>query len=229
MLQALAPEVDSQASFKVAGEIFATTQGGDVKRGAGVRVYLIPLARESKELVAKAWGRWLALDDSLEQFRAALKHKYPQHDKLNTLEYIESPSRFPEAPAQAAAYGAEVDDYLEKHHRPRLHDIEEIRTQLLSSALSTTANSDGRFEFDVESGEYVFLSEQKTFAKEKLVWFEHVIVQGNDVSLSLDQDSALLGQSMAALSASLDSLDVQFYEILEIIQALVTSVDDGVV
>ncbi|HUQ72518.1 MAG TPA: hypothetical protein VM165_23525, partial [Planctomycetaceae bacterium] len=66
------------SKVKVSGELFATTKGGDVKKGAGVKVYLIPITAAERDLVADTLGRSNALEAASERFRQGLDRKYPR-------------------------------------------------------------------------------------------------------------------------------------------------------
>jgi len=220
-LQAAAPPgAPAPAHVKVGGELFATTQGGDVKKSAGVKVYLIPITSAERELVAVAHGRYSALEADYGRFNQELDRKYSRRNEFSS-SFTQSEKQ--EVESQKVAYNAEFQEYLDKHRTHRARDVDKGLAVLLARGKVATANSDGRFEFHVPTGEYLLLTEQKSFTKEKLLWFHRVEVRDQDVSLSLDQKSAVFGHSMAALSPNLDALDVRFRDILSAVQPLIAA------
>ncbi len=212
---ATVPGPEAPAQVKVSGELFATTKGGDVKKGAGVKVYLIPITSAERELIADASGRFNALETASKLFSQGLDRKYPGRDSVGL--------RQKEGEAQRASYNAELSEYLSKHQSHRASNVESGLAVLLARGHVATANSDGRFEFQVPPGEYLLLTAQKAFAMEKLVWFHRVDVRDQDVSLSLDQESAVFGHSLAIWSPNLDALNVRFRHIVSAVQSLIAA------
>lgn len=219
-LRAAPPPPKPPVQAKVSGELFATTKGGDVKKGAGVKVYLIPISSVERELVADAHGRFTALQTAYTRFTEDLDKKYPRRNEFSSKS---TSFERDEIDAQEAAYYAELDEYLVKHYRHRYERLAKGLDSLLARGQATTTNSDGRFEFQMRNGEYLLLTEQKSFAKEKLRWFSRVDVRGQDVILSLDQNSAIIGESLAILSPDLDASDVRFSHIINVIQPIIAA------
>ena len=72
-----------KAKTKVTGEIYATTNGGDIKKGAGLSVYFIPVTQATRELIADAIGQIDAIRVFEEGYQVQQKERYPLKDQYS--------------------------------------------------------------------------------------------------------------------------------------------------
>lgn len=176
------------AKVKVSGEIYATTKGGDIKKGAGLGVYLIPVTPTARELIADAIGQFDAIGEFKKGYELQQRDRFPLKFDNEAL----FSSLREERKAQENAYDRELAELLGDHSNEYLI-ARAAEESLHKSGILANTNSDGRFEIDVPVGEYLLVTDERKVGQEALVWVKAFSVSGAEVRISLDQKSAVFG------------------------------------
>ncbi len=172
----------------VSGELFATTQGGDVKKAAGLGVSFTPVTVEFRMKLAEIHKRWHDHTNERDTALQAWELKNPQPDARDF--NLRSQELF----AKTDEWSKSREVALEKF-MPRQYAISKEAKDflLMLTQHTTTTNSDGKFRIEVEPGNYIMLSAPVSIGLDKLVWCKALKAENAELALSLNQESAVLG------------------------------------
>lgn len=167
----------------VSGELFVTTQSGDVKKAAGLSVRFLPVTAEFRNRLTELVKQF---DDCSEERDAAMKAwnaKNPEPlDSFSSKhsKWLEAQSKHVYGPLSA-----------------RFKVISEDGDKLLAkTSQETTTNSDGKFHIEVEAGPYALVSGMFSMPFDKLVWCKAIKAEGSNLALNLNQESAVEGHKI---------------------------------
>lgn len=216
---AQAPAQPESTDCRLLGDMFVTTQSGDVKRGAGIQFRLLPITKSLETFVAESIPRLSHADADLEGFKKSLDGKFPLKNK--TIEFFGKPEE-KEAQRQYEEADREYTEYIKAKYRPTIDPIESaVREQFSKEAIQGTTDSDGRFEVTLQKGSYILVSDQFSTSNDRVVWMDRVECMKHEQKISLSMASAVFGTSMKALN--LPALDVQTKQLLQRAEQLLRS------
>ncbi len=181
----------------VTGELFVTTQSGDVKKAAGIGVRLIAITKEFRTKMTELKKKLRSLSEKQYAVLKPWESQNPRPKYTNSSD--EERDRWESARNKVIA-----------QFQPQFAKLFSEFNELLSkTTYNTTTNSDGKFQIEAKKGDYFLISETFSTGFDKLVWYKLIKVQGKDLTLSLNQESAVLGFRIGRESFGPSSLDIR--------------------
>lgn len=168
----------------VTGELFFSTKGGDVKIGAGQKVYLRKLSSKTRRDLVTTMNKVNALEAEHKKIRAIAqkKHPYPNFNDPD-----------PEVNQK------EFDKYYQVLVRdfPRLKTVtaeqqkleKEAHAILVSECQEVRADSGGEFKVAVPAGTYILWTDVRAYGDEKFFWCTLFEATGTENKLLLSEDN----------------------------------------
>ena len=177
--QLQAAEQEKNPKCAINGELFVTTQSGDVKKAAGLSVTLIPITNEFRNRLSEYKSKDLILSKMADELVKPWELQNPK-PSVSEIERYDK-------------WLATRNKLLEKLD-PQRQELNKQREELFSkNAHNTTTNSDGEFQAEVSAGDYILISDAFAVSYDKLAWLKIFKAEGEIITLSLNQESAVLG------------------------------------
>jgi hypothetical protein len=173
----------SSRSILVSGELFVTTKGGDVKKGAGQRVYFTPITADSKKQMA-------ALLDKADKAEAEVSRIVDEGNKKYHLVFSaeetleEMIASQPRLEAFKHEFQPRIDNAIERSHK-----VLQVALENLMATTNTVADSEGKFNVELPPGRYVLWTLPKTIVDQTFSWCTVVDARDAPLYVILSEDS----------------------------------------
>jgi hypothetical protein len=172
----------AKPNIPISGELFVTTNGGDVKKAAGLRLYFTPATPVLRDIVKTTVPK----ADQIEE---------DSHANFNKVfnKYLRGVSLIaPEYKAREKAYDKEMDEYSQTTYTPHISPLlKNAENALRRGVKEAVSDGDGKFKVELPADKYLLWSDKVFILKEELSWCKAFDAQASPVHLILNQDSVV--------------------------------------
>jgi phage FluMu protein Com len=214
--QPAAPSAQSQPNLEmpkakpavqISGDVFLTTEAGDIKKAAGLTIYLTPVTPELRDSLKSNLPKLVQIENDFKAFRYQAIKKYPY-----VLDELPDSAK---NKARNEAIDKEVDEYQKAYYTPQADPLmNALKFAVEKGRYTTIADSDGKFRLDVAPGAYVLWTEELSVLRERLRWCKAIDVGDNASPMVLDQKSAIRGEQITIGGSYIATNGVYMYDLL---------------
>jgi hypothetical protein len=174
---------NSKPKAAVSGELFVTTKAGDVKKGAGQKVYFTPITPEFEKSVSALLAK---VDEHKADSHRIVEDGWKKYGlkELNPLSW--------EYEQRLLAFDREYQPHLSKVNDEFKGTMRLAMVVLTKDSSDVVADGEGKFKLNLPVGKYVLWTHWRSLAHQEFAWCKVVEIRDAPLNLIFSEDSVFL-------------------------------------